>query len=178
MTERLVFESSVQGMLKCLGTPLPADVKPKLLALGVNPDRLLPAYTMQQFTALMALIGELRYPTLSADEKDYALGQDFVRGFGQTLIGKATFAMAGVLGPLRTSRRLTHSMRTVNNYTNSSILEEGPDFVRVWIAPVGRPHFYRGVFDEAGRAAHLMQYRAELTGFTGERADFTFHWKP
>lgn len=176
MTERLVFESSVQGMLSCLGHPLAPDVKARLVALGVNPDKLLPAYTMEQFTRLMDFIGELRHPTLSADEKDYALGADFVRGFNQTLIGKATFAMARVLGPARTSRRLTHSMRTVNNYTGSEIVEEGATFVRVWIAPVGRPHFYRGVFDEAGRVAHLTHYRAELTAFDGERADFTFHW--
>ncbi len=177
MTERLVFESSVQGMLKCLGTPIAPEVTQRLIAIGINPARLLPAYTMQQFTRLMELIGALRYPSLSPDEQDYELGKDFVRGFAQTLLGKATFAMAGVIGPLRTSRRLTHSMRTVNNYSKSEIVEEGPQFVRVWVAPVGRPHFYRGVFDEAGSAAHLTEYRAELTAFSGERADFTFRWK-
>lgn len=175
MTERLIFGNSVEGMLRALGELTPA-LKAELVALGVNPDKLLPAYGVPAYLKLLDFIGGKRFPELQGNERDRALGREFIRGFGQTFVGKATLSLGRVLGPMRATLRLTRTMRTVNNYSTSEAIPASDSSVHVWCHPVLRPWYYVGVFEQAGLDLHGPSYVVELHRFEGERADFFVRW--
>lgn len=177
--ERLIFKSSVEGMLRALGDDLNRpDVKQALVQLGINPDRLLPAYHVPEYVKLMEFIGAHRFPQLQGDARDLELGREFIRGFGNTLVGKATMAMGRVLGPMRATHRLTRSMRTVNNYSTSGATQVTERSMEVWCEPVARPYYYLGVFEEGGKQIHGPTYAVELKSHdkTRERAEFLISW--
>jgi len=176
MTERLIFGNSVEGMLRALGPELSPAVKQQLVALGVDPDKLRPAYGVPEYVKLLDFIGAQRFPQLASDERDRALGREFIRGFGQTFVGKATLTMGRVLGPMRATMRLTRTMRTVNNYSSAEALPVSSSAVQLWCHPVLRPWYYVGVFEEAGQQLHGPSYAVELTKFEQERADFLIRW--
>lgn len=162
-------------MLSALGELTP-ELKVKLVELGVNPDKLLPAYNVAVYVKLIDFIGEQRFPTLEGHERDRALGQEFIRGFGRTLMGKATMAMGSVLGARRATMRLTRTMRTVNNYSAAEAIPLSANSVQVWCHPVLRPWYYVGVFEQAGWELHGPSYKVELQRFEQERADFLISW--
>ncbi len=174
-TERLIFGNSVQGMLSALGEITP-EVKARLIELGVNPDKLLPAFSVPVYSKLLDFIGAQRFPRLEGHERDRALGQEFIRGFGRTFVGKATMALGSVLGPMRATMRLTRTMRTVNNYSNAEAVPVSAKSVQVWCHPVLRPWYYVGVFEQAGWELHGPSYKVELQKFEQERADFLISW--
>lgn len=176
MTERLIFGTSVEGMLRALGPTISPEVKAKLVALGVNPDKLLPAYGVPTYSALLDFIGLTRFPDLEPQARDRELGREFIRGFGHTFVGKATLAMGRVLGPMRATMRLTRTMRTVNNYSTSEATKRSDTSVHMWCQPVLRPWYYVGVFEEAGGQLHGPSYVVELQKFENERADFLIRW--
>ncbi len=176
MEERLVFGSSVEGMLRTLG-PQPSDeVKAQLKGLGFNVDKLLPAYSVPEYLKLIDFLGTHRFPELQGAERDRALGREFIIGFGQTFTGKATLALGRVIGPMRATLRLTRSMRAVNNYSQTEAIPLGANSVQLWCQPVLRPWYYVGVFEQAGRELHGPTYAVELQKFEGERADFLISW--
>lgn len=179
MGERLIFGTSVEGMLRALGDDVRRpEVKASLVAIGINPEKLLPGYQVPQYVKLMNLIGAHRFPTLGPEERDRALGREFIRGFSETFVGKATLAMGRVIGPRRGTKRLTRSMRAVNNYSTSGIITEGETQVDVWIEPVARPWYYVGVFEAGGQVLYGERYHAELLSFhpASERAEFRIRW--
>ena len=177
--ERLIFGTSVGGMLRALGDDVEKpEVKAALRGLGVDPDKLLPGYRVPEYVKLMEFIGAQRFPTLQGEARDRELGREFIRGFAQTLVGKATLAMGKVLGPMRATMRLTRSMRTVNNYSTSGANQLSARSVEVWCEPVLRPWYYVGVFKEGGRSLHGDSYTVELRRFDAqrERAEFLITW--
>ena len=176
MTERIVFGSSVEGQLRALGPEISPEVKSQLINLGVNPDKILPGYSVPVYAKLIDFVGAQRFPELEGTERDRALGREFIIGFGNTLVGKATLAMGKVLGPMRATLRLTRTMRSVNNYSVSEAIPINSNSVNVWCHPVLRPWYYVGVFEQAGQQMHSPSYTVALQKLEGERADFLISW--
>jgi uncharacterized protein (TIGR02265 family) len=176
MTERLIFENSVAGMLRCLSKPIEPSMLIQLTSIGINPHKLKPAYTVDEYMKLMNVLGAHKYSHLQEAERDYELGRDFIKGFFDTMIGKALFSVAKVLGPLRGTRRLPRSMKSVNNYTEAGITEFSEREVEVWITPAFRPHFYVGLFEESGKLMFGPKYQVNFKSFENEKGVFRISW--
>lgn len=174
--ERLIFGNSVEGMLRTLPELTPA-LRAELERLGVTPGKLLPAYDVPTYVKLLDFLGQTRFPSLGPEERDFELGREFIRGFSKTLVGKAALAMTKVLGPLRSTQRLTRTMRSVNNYSQSGATVLGPNSVQIWCAPVLRPHYYRGVFLESGQAIAGPSYTVTMGAFVDERLELQVSWE-
>lgn len=175
--QRLLFRTTIEGMLRCLGQPIAPALVEQLRALGFDvTQRLLPGYPIERYLALVDFIGQVRHPQLEPDARDYALGVDFIRGFQDTLLGNATLGMARALGPKRYALRLPVAMRSVNNYANAGTRDDGERDVFLWSEPVYKPHYHRGVFEEAGRLTWGPSYRVDLLRAEGERAEFRITW--
>jgi uncharacterized protein (TIGR02265 family) len=175
--ERLVFRSTVSSMLKVLGNPIAPEHVVALQQAGIDPTRpLLVAYPLESFQKLLALAGKVRFPKLGPEERDYALGELFVVNFATSLIGGAVVAMARVLGPRRSTQRLTRSFRSVNNYSEAEAKELSANEMEVRCEPVLRPDYYLGVLQTAGRMSHGESYQVELSSYENERAVFRVRW--
>jgi uncharacterized protein (TIGR02265 family) len=176
MAERLFFQSAVEGLLATLPALTP-DVRKRLLALGVDPDALLPAYPQDVYIALTAYVGEVLFPSLPVREREAETGAAFLRSFSKSLVGAATLGLARVVGPHRAIARLTRSLRTANNFAEGGTSSSDEKVIGVWIQPVVRPHLYLGVLREAGRLIGTRNSQVELTRYENERAEYRFWWE-
>jgi uncharacterized protein (TIGR02265 family) len=175
-TERLFFQSAVQGLLATLPTLTP-EVRAHLKTLGVDPEHLLPAYPQTVYLAVMGYVGETLFPSLPLEEREIATGSAFLRSYGATLLGSAALGLAKVIGPARAIGRLTRSLRTANNFAQGGTVSAGERSIQVWIEPVVRPHLYLGMLREAGRQLALGSSTVALTRFENERAEYLVQWE-
>lgn len=152
MAENLIFAQTVEGLLRAMG-PLDAATRAELKRRGVDPDqRLLPAYPLEQFVAVLDFAGARLTPHVAADEQTRLLGRRFMDGYQDTMIGRAMVAAMRVIGPWRTLERLTHKFRTGNNFSDTRLSRLGPTEAELWCNQVTRPGWYSGV---VGRGLEL-----------------------
>lgn len=140
----LVFSQTVEGLLRALG-PLDAATKGRMQALGVDPDRLEPAYPADQYVALQRLAVELFAPNQPFPVGIEALGRRFVDGYGETLMGRAVLAGLRLLGPVRALERLSRTLSTGSTFFKTKLEEVRPAVWRLWINRVTYPGWYVGL---------------------------------
>jgi uncharacterized protein (TIGR02265 family) len=149
------FEALFQRTLHGRLTPA---LKEKLRAAGVNVDqRLKVAYRFEVWEDVLAVVAKELHPDVEDGEAWFRVGLDFWEGFNATMIGKATIALAKVVGLDRTFQRLTRNMRNINNTAEGIIelREEGRMRLRMRVrekfrgalppSPPAVPHYLRGV---------------------------------
>lgn len=125
-SERLVFSTSVEGLVK--GLVLEPPVRAELRTLGIDVDRpLLPAYSAELWHRALHLVAQRVYPTLSIAEAYRKMGERTVYGMEDTLLGKATLAMAKLVGPRRMLLRLPNSAKSGSNFAQLEVRELAPN---------------------------------------------------
>lgn len=133
-TPELIFSQTVEGLfLRALGSEVTPTLRATLSTLGVDLDRLLPAYPLDVWNRALRAAADALYPQLPTEEAAKQLGMRTVQGYQSTLIGQATFAFARLIGPRRTLLRAKQNWRSGNNYTEVVLTERGPtDFLAVF----------------------------------------------
>src|SRR5512145_3020631 len=108
---RLIFSSSFEGMfLRALRDRLTPELKAKLRDEGVDLDKkLAPGYPLDVWMRCVDHAAQALYPSLKFGDAHWKLGEDFVRGYAETTIGHAMFAVLKLLGPMRAVARLERS---------------------------------------------------------------------
>jgi uncharacterized protein (TIGR02265 family) len=173
VAEHLIFSQTVEGLLRAVG-PLPPEARARLKALGLDVDKpLLPAYPLDQFVAVMDVVGALVAPGQSPLEQTRLLGQRFMDAYRETLIGRAMVAGMRIIGPWRTLERLSHKFRTGNNFSETHLSRLGPTEAKLWCNHVSRPGWYVGVI---GRGLELAGAQdVAVTVIDQDAAGGTFH---
>jgi uncharacterized protein (TIGR02265 family) len=175
MQDHIVFQNTVVGMLRMLGTTIYSEQRARLLGIGVDPDHP-KAVSKVEYMNLLDLLGEFKFPNEPRDKRDFELGKSFVLGVWETAFGKAALSLMRLLGPLRSARRMSQTVRGANNYSLSGCVEISAHEVQLWVSPVQRPHYYFGVFTESGRRMHGDSYRVEMQSFEDEKVTFRISW--
>ncbi len=180
--EKLVFENTFTGLFRhgVQGRLSPAAVQ-KLAQLGVDLTRpLLPAYPLQTWSDTLEIVALELEPHDSRLEALRKLGRLAVKGYRQTLIGKAAEQLARIIGPKRTLARLTQNFRTSDNYTETTLTELSPGRFELWMNDVfGKPSYMAGVIEEILEVAGAKEF-AVVPGTVGPSGPCTFQisWKP
>ena len=158
--EPVIFGSMFEAIFQGLSGRLDEQRKGLVLAAGVDPDNLLTAYSIDTFHSTMQALHQAFYPSMSRDNAMYQLGRDYILGMKSTVIGRAIYAMATLIGPRRTLERMTKNARTSNNFSTTS-LETLPDgALRMYTSVPAEfepilgnksisPHYFRGILKEA-----------------------------
>jgi uncharacterized protein (TIGR02265 family) len=176
MAERVIYQNTVVDMLRMLGSPVsPAHLK-RLQAIGIDPANVKSAFNHAQYLQLLDLLGELKFPLESPEQRDFEVGKAFVEGAWQTVFGKAILSVMRMLGPLRSARRMTQTLRSVNSFTTAEHTEISDHEVELWVSPVQRPHYYFGVFVESGRRMHGENYVVKFVSCENETAIYRMTW--
>lgn len=127
MTEKLVFNSAMEGLIQAVRVELSAKCRDRMKAIGFDSEaRLLPAYPAEQWAGVVKILGEELYPGHVAAEAHRRLAIRTVEVFAQSMIGGAMFTVANLLGPDRTVRRMTRNFRTGANFIETSCTEVSP----------------------------------------------------
>ncbi len=173
--EPVTFGHAVEALLEhAMKGRLDAQARQRFKAIGVDPDRpLLVAYPLSVWFDALSLCAELLHPGLPRDEAWYRVGWQFGQGYGQTALGKATFALARLVGWKRTKERLARGMQTGSNYMRSygRELPDGTFELRFEVLPDFRaalgsqpgvdPYFLCGCIDAVLQLAAAPLAKAE-----------------
>jgi uncharacterized protein (TIGR02265 family) len=178
--EKLVFEHTVDSLLRTLERPAPPAQIAALDALGIDLSKpLLPAYSVDTYAKLIDFIIQQRFPNLPPDEAHFELGRAFLQAYTQTLLGRALKGLMRTLGPRRALDRTSRNFRTANNYTDTRLRQLGPTRYELWFNFALRPGYYRGIvyatleLSGAKQPAVQPQASSESEGVT-----FLVTWQP
>ena len=118
---RVAFSSLMQSLEKIL-RPIDAPTMERVRALGIDFDKLLPAYPVETWYGGIELAMSRFDSSLTPEQKQNHFGVRLVEVYGDTLVGKAMYAMMRLIGPERSIQRATRSFRTATNflYTGAS----------------------------------------------------------
>ncbi len=140
----LVFSDAVDGLLRSVG-PLDANARARFRAVGVDPDKLEPAYPVALYVDLQVVAAELLAPGLPISLAMQTLGRRFLDSYGETLIGRGLLLGIKLLGPRRALARLERSLGTASNFLQSTLKEASPGVWHVWVSHVTWPDWYVGI---------------------------------
>lgn len=155
----VMFETAFSALHKTLGPRLDGPLREGFRSLGVDFDRLQPAYSMETWEAGLTLISKQLFPSLGREEAYRQIGRDFLKGYVQTRLGQATLMVGKVLGVRRMMHRMERNFRTATNTSNITVTDVGdhllemvialvPRFLPTWRGvPLSLPHYRRGLLE-------------------------------
>ncbi len=173
-----MFEQSVEGLIRALGPKLDDRCAERLRSAGIEvKGKLKVAYPVASWVQALWIAGETLAPGMGKDEATYQVGRRFIQAYESTLMGKAAYTMARVVGPKRTLERMTRNFRTGSSYGTSKLTELGPGKFELWCAPVSVPGFYRGVVEAGLEIAGARSPKVQLVRWEQpEEAVFDVTW--
>jgi uncharacterized protein (TIGR02265 family) len=173
MKERLWYTPVIEAIfIKGLGARRTPQLDQMLAAEGISLGKLLPGYPVEQVVRAMRKSLPMLYPGLDEDAALAALGASSMRGYEETLIGRAAVAVLKLVGVRRALERLHTSMRSGNNYLETTFTALSPTSAELHLSDVsGIPAFYRGLLEEGLRMVGakngvVKDQRADAPGHT------------
>ncbi len=147
MAEKLVFESSIEGLfVRGFGSEVTAPLKAELKTLGLDLDRKLPPAVTRQvwYATIEALVRHL-YPGRTRDEAHRDIGQKMMAGIEHTFFGRTMAPAVKMLGPRRILMRVPANMKSANNFSIGVMTQLTPTSMQLVVDDVGdAPHIFRG----------------------------------
>jgi uncharacterized protein (TIGR02265 family) len=178
--EKLIFDYTVESLLRTLDRPIPPEQIQGLDALGIDLSKpLLPAYPIEVYSALIGFIGRQRFPRLSVQEADFEVGRAFIDAYTtQTMMGKALKGLLRVIGPHRGLERMNRTFRSANNYTETRLEKLGPSSYQLWFNFVLRPSYFAGMVHGTLVLCGLKQIEVKVLDAPPPEALLHVSWQP
>lgn len=182
VAERLVFSQTVEGLfLRALKDQLTERLKDRLATeAGVNLRApLKPGYPMKSWDMAVAVAAEELHPGVETAAAFELLGAALTQGYFDTMIGSAMAAMLRLIGPPRAIRRIERSLRSGNNYSQTSLIELSPSHFEIPTNEVGRLRDnLRGVIRRGMEVAGAKNVRCKVLRFDDAGAVYDIEWDP
>lgn len=179
MSDQLIFNNTIEALLKSVRDRLTPNLKDKLRALGLDVDRKLdPGYPAQKWASFVKLLASEIHPGVSELEALRQIGGRTVDAYAEGLVGSALFAMLRLAGPDRTIGRMTRNFRTGSNYVDTKATHIGPHRYEIWFNDVsGVPGFYIGMLEAGMRHSGARDPVATISKSDGPECTFVIEWK-
>ena len=180
MPEKIIFDHTVESLLRTLKRPIPPEQIQGLDALGIDLSKpLLPGYPIEVYSALIGFIGRQRFPQLPEEEADFEVGRAFIEAYTtQSVMGKALKGLLRVIGPHRAIERMSRTYRSANNYTETRLQQLGPARYELWFNFVLRPGYFRGMVHETLSLCGVKQLEVKTVVAENKEATFHVSWQP
>jgi uncharacterized protein (TIGR02265 family) len=173
---RVAFASLFESLERILAPVRDDTVDARLKELGIDFNRLLPAYPVETWYAGIELAMSRFEPSWTNEQRQNHFGVRLVETYGETLVGRAMYAMMRLIGPERSIVRATRSFRTAVNFLETSYVRHGPRDFELTMNEVVLPHRYPGFFAAALGVAGANNVRCQLTRLTGTHATYRSQW--
>ena len=136
-----------------------------------------PAYPVEQVHQACKLVMPVLFPAMSEEEAFHELGLSSMRGYTETLIGKALMQILKLIGVRRSLLRMHTSMRSGNNYLATSSNVVSANCIELTFSDVsGMPTFYQGIIEQGGVMAHAKNLRVTTTTSAPPGHTFRVEW--
>lgn len=178
--ELLIFEQTIEALfIRALGGRLSPECKARLRQAGLDVDqKLKPAYAFDAWMKFLRIAAEELYPELSLEQGSFKLGEAYMEGFRETMLGRAVLSLLRVLGPRRALARATQNFRAANNYTETRLTELGPTQAELWMNEVGSlPYFTAGILHGGLRVAGAEDIHIEPSQHDGHACVYRIRWR-
>lgn len=176
MAEPHVAFSSLIESLGRIMAPLDEPARTKLKGLGIDLEHILPAYPVETWYAGIELAMSRFDPSLTPEQKQAHFGVRLVEVYGDTLVGKAMYAMLRLIGPERSIQRATRSFRTATNFLDTSSVMHGPRDWELTMNEVVLPHRYPAFFQKVLTLAGAKNPKTWMTSLTDTHASYRSTW--
>ncbi len=152
MTRAILFEG-----LFVHGLPRNEAFEEELRQAGFDRDDLLPRYPLRLFRQCLDIACRHFYPGLTVEEGRRRLGQQFAKGFSQTVLGRVVGVSLPLLGPVRFLKKFPEHLRFDSSPILVNSVQVGERQFRMeFRTGVGlSPHFLRGILEESLRATRV-----------------------
>ncbi len=176
--ERLWFSTVIEAIfIKGLAGKITPSLKADIKKVGIDFDKLAPAYPVEQVYAACKLTMPVLYEGMSEPEALHQLGVISMRGYTETLLGKAVIQLLKLIGVRRSLLRMHTTMRSGNNYLETSSVVLASNCVELKFSDVSKmPSFYQGIIEEGGRMAHAKNLRVSTADNAAPGHTFRVEW--
>lgn len=155
--EAVVFGAAVEALLvHGMKGRLDADARRRLKALGVDLEQpFASAYPVPLWFDVIQLCADVLHPGMARHEAWYRVGRRLGDNFGDTLLGKALYGVARVLGPRRMLARMARNLQTSSNYTTARTRELPGGDIELTVEVL--PEFHAALGTHPGMDPHFMR---------------------
>lgn len=152
MTRAILFEG-----LFVHGLPRNEAFEEEMREAGFDREDLLPRYPLRLFRQCLDIACKHFYPGLPVEEGRRRLGQQFVQGFSQTVLGRVVAVSVPLQGPVRFLKRFPEHLRFDSSPIFVNAVQLGERQFRLeFRTGVGlSPYFLRGILEEGLRMARV-----------------------
>lgn len=178
-TERLWYSQVVEAIfVKGLGPKLTPEVRARVKAHGIDLDKLLPGYPVEQVLKAARDVLPQVLPGLSDEAAWLELGASSMRGYNETLLGRAAVGVLKLIGVRRALERLHTSMRSGNNFLETRFTPLSATSAELHLSDVsGVPGFYQGLLEEGGRLVGAKNLTVRSAVAVGQGHTFVVEWE-
>jgi uncharacterized protein (TIGR02265 family) len=177
--ELLVFEQTIEALFhRALNGRLTPACKARLREAGLDVDQKpRPAYPLASWMTFLRITAEELHPGEPLEQAAFKLGQAYIEGFRETMLGRAVMSLLRVLGPRRALARTSQSFRSSNNYQESRLTELGPRHFELWMNEVGSlPTFTAGLLHGGMKVAGARDIVVDFSGYDGHACTYRIQW--
>jgi uncharacterized protein (TIGR02265 family) len=145
--KRLVFRHTTEGLfLRAFGEVLTPALRAELKGLGLSLDPPAAAVDATAFGAAFARLREAAFPGRPPAEAESLMGERFLDGYFDTVMGGLVKAMLKLLPVERALERVPQSLMSGANFIQARVLKVGPRSYEVWMSDYSTsPGFLIGV---------------------------------
>ena len=176
--QQVVFEQTVEGLLRAIRPRMTPTCKSGLKAAGLDVDAtLLPAYPFEVWMKCLLVAAVETWPEGVAGPGPVQARRGLHRGLPRDVPRaapcSASFACSG---PRRAIHRATRNFRSGNNYTDAKVTELSDTCLELWMNEVGPyPTFTQGLVEAALRAAGVTP-KVEIKDHDGHACTYRCTW--
>jgi|APLak6261679142_1056127.scaffolds.fasta_scaffold00041_44 uncharacterized protein (TIGR02265 family) len=176
--ERLWFSTVIDAVfIKGLGDKLTPALKADIKAVGIDLDKMQPAYPIEVVMKAFRVLIKQQYAGMTEEEAFHQLGLSSMRGYTETLLGKALIQILKLIGVRRSLLRMHTSMRSGNNYLETFSTVVASNCIELKFSDVsGIPSFYQGILEEGGRMAHAKNLKVTTAAEEPPGHTFRVEW--
>jgi uncharacterized protein (TIGR02265 family) len=179
VSQQVVFQQMVEGLfIRGIGEDLTPESKNAIKEAGIDlTKRLLPAYPIEIWEACLSIAAKQIYPKVPEPEAMFQLGERFIQGFAETIVGKALGQLIRIIGVHRAMKRFTQSLRSSNNFMEATAVPTGDNSYSITISNVhNQPGFMQGVMTAGSRFMGLKDPVMTIEKREGAGCVYSLKW--
>lgn len=175
--EALVWAHTVEGLVRCGKHRATPRWRERLRAAGLDVEKKLAAfYTREQWRQFIVISAEELFEG-TPEQRLELLGGAFIDEYALTFLGRAVAALVKLIGPKRALERMTKSLRSGNNYSQTSTTFTGPQRAEFWLNETqGAPSYICGALAAVLRLTGVRAVRVKTLKTDGHTATFEVEW--
>lgn len=175
--EKVIFDNAVDGLVRALSGRLTPRLTARLKEVGLDiHGKRKPGYSLDEWRSVLRVTREELFPGLAPPAGYRKLGELFIDGFLQTVLGSAVAGLLRVIGPKRTLVRATQNFRSANNYTTTKLTEVGPNHFELWMNEVDDPDFTMGIISRGITVSGGKNATVKVISHDAESCRFDVRW--